>query len=89
MSAAIALGTTQVYGALTVDCLNPGELEKEVDTPRMAILAGLLAITYACDTPRNHDPSTTKPTTVGSSPRVDHSVWDSIDGSATRLRRRQ
>lgn len=42
--------TGYLYGILTVDCLQSGDLVKERDAPMMEILAALVALTYAGET---------------------------------------
>lgn len=45
----VSIGEDHVHGALTVDCLNPGDLVEDIDTPMMAVLSTLIAITYECE----------------------------------------
>jgi hypothetical protein len=46
----VSAGTRQqIWGALTVDCLNSGDLQPMVDVPMMAILSTLIAMTYRCE----------------------------------------
>lgn len=38
----------QIYGALTVDCPGPDDLDREVDVAKMAVFSTLIAATYEC-----------------------------------------
>lgn len=76
MTHPVSLGQDRIYGALTVDCLNTGELEKEVDAPRMAVLAGLLAITYQCEDDDEHGSPSVNEGKVASSPSDPDALWE-------------
>lgn len=45
----VSIGRERIYGVLTVDSPRAGDLDDTEDRPLMAILAGLLAITYECE----------------------------------------
>lgn len=45
----VSIGKPNIYGMLTVDCMNEGDLEEAVDTPMMAVLSTLIAMTYECE----------------------------------------
>jgi hypothetical protein len=38
----------QIYGALTVDCPGPEDLDRQVDVAKVAVLSTLIAMTYEC-----------------------------------------
>lgn len=42
-------GTGRLYGVLTVDCVNAGELSDVPDRAKMSVLAAMLALTYKAD----------------------------------------
>jgi exoribonuclease R len=42
----VSIGPDRIYGALTVDCPNVGDLDEDVDTAKVAVFAGLIAATY-------------------------------------------
>lgn len=51
----VSVGVDRIHGALTVDCLQEGQIVEEVEVPMMAVLSTLIAITYECEkypTPR-------------------------------------
>lgn len=45
----VSVGRERIHGALTVDCLEAGQLTEEDDGPMMAVLSTLIAITYECE----------------------------------------
>lgn len=42
----VSIGPDRIYGALTVDCPNAGDLDEDIDVPKLAVFANLIAATY-------------------------------------------
>lgn len=59
-----------IHGALMVDSLTEGILEKRVDLPVLAVLTDLIAITYECEKYPKPSESRTSTTTIEPSPSV-------------------
>ncbi|MGW9265366.1 hypothetical protein [Gordonia terrae] len=49
MTHPVAEHNGRIWGVLTVDCANEGDLREKVDMPMMAILSTLIALTYRCE----------------------------------------
>ncbi|NOR03723.1 hypothetical protein HGK72_27110 [Mycolicibacterium fortuitum] len=49
MTYPVSVGPSRVHGVLTVDSLNTGDLDEDRDTPIMAVLSALIAVTYECE----------------------------------------
>ncbi len=49
MTYPVSIGPARVHGVLTVDSLKSGDLDEPRDTPIMALLSALIAVTYECE----------------------------------------
>lgn len=49
MTYPVSIGPARVHGVLTIDSLKSGDLDEARDTPIMALLSALIAVTYECE----------------------------------------